>query len=71
MNKVNLAEEFSRFSDHWQPKIAGDALSTREPVVSRAGKVSDVTRPAQVKIRHYCRSVQSTDIECQWEKIQL
>ncbi len=28
MDKVNLAEKFSRFSDHWQPKIAGEALST-------------------------------------------
>ena len=24
MLKVNLAEKFSRFSDHWSPKIAGE-----------------------------------------------
>lgn len=24
MNKVNLAEAFSKFSDHWNPKVAGD-----------------------------------------------
>jgi mannose-6-phosphate isomerase-like protein (cupin superfamily) len=24
MNKVNLAEKFSRFSDQWNPKIAGE-----------------------------------------------
>ena len=24
MEKVNLAEKFSQFSDHWQPKIVGE-----------------------------------------------
>jgi mannose-6-phosphate isomerase-like protein (cupin superfamily) len=29
IKKVNLAEAFSRFSDHWSPKIVGDVNETQ------------------------------------------
>ena len=37
MDKVNLAEEFSRFSDHWQPKIAGEVNGQLVKLVKFSG----------------------------------
>jgi hypothetical protein len=29
MEKVNLREKFSLFSDHWKPRVAGDSTVSR------------------------------------------
>jgi mannose-6-phosphate isomerase-like protein (cupin superfamily) len=36
-NKVNLAEKFSRFSDHWSPKIVGELNGQHVKVVKFSG----------------------------------
>ena len=37
MNKVNLAEAFAQFSEHWSPKIAGDVGSFQIKLVKLGG----------------------------------
>ena len=37
MQKINLAEAFGRFSDHWSPKIVGDVNEAQVKVVKLAG----------------------------------
>jgi mannose-6-phosphate isomerase-like protein (cupin superfamily) len=37
MNKVNLAENFSRFSDHWKPKIVGELNGQHVKLVKFVG----------------------------------
>lgn len=36
--KVNLAEAFGRFSDHWNPRIGGEVNDTHIRLVKFAGK---------------------------------
>jgi mannose-6-phosphate isomerase-like protein (cupin superfamily) len=37
MNKVNLAEKFSSFSEHWSPKIAGELNGQQVKLVKFLG----------------------------------
>jgi mannose-6-phosphate isomerase-like protein (cupin superfamily) len=37
MNKVNLAEKFAAFSEHWRPKIVGDLNGQEVKVVKFQG----------------------------------
>ncbi len=37
LNKVNLAEKFSRFSDHWSPKIVGELNGQQVKLVKLLG----------------------------------
>ena len=37
MSKVNLAEKFAQFSDHWQPKLAGRVNETDVRLVKIKG----------------------------------
>ena len=37
MNKVNLSETFSRFSDHWKPKIVGELNGQHVKLVKFVG----------------------------------
>jgi mannose-6-phosphate isomerase-like protein (cupin superfamily) len=37
MDKVNLAEKFSRFSEHWSPKIAGELNGQQVKLVKFKG----------------------------------
>jgi mannose-6-phosphate isomerase-like protein (cupin superfamily) len=37
MKKINLAEAFGRFSDHWSPKIVGDVNDAQVKLVKLAG----------------------------------
>ncbi len=37
MNKVNLAQAFATFSDHWSPKIAGDVGDFQVKLVKLQG----------------------------------
>jgi mannose-6-phosphate isomerase-like protein (cupin superfamily) len=37
MNKVNLADKFARFDDHWRPKIVGDLNGQQVKLVKFAG----------------------------------
>jgi mannose-6-phosphate isomerase-like protein (cupin superfamily) len=38
IEKVNLAQAFSRFSDHWSPKIVGDLNDSQIKVVKVQGE---------------------------------
>lgn len=38
MEKVNLAEKFSRFSDHWSPKIVGEIQGMHVKLVKLKGE---------------------------------
>lgn len=38
MNKVNLAEKFASFSDHWKPKIAGELNDSYVKLVKVQGE---------------------------------
>jgi mannose-6-phosphate isomerase-like protein (cupin superfamily) len=38
MEKVNLAEKFSRFSDHWSPKIVGEVQGMHVKLVRLQGE---------------------------------
>ena len=38
MEKVNLAQAFARFSDHWSPKIAGDVNGMQVKLVKLSGE---------------------------------
>ena len=38
MNKMNLAEAFARFSDHWSPKIAGEVNDSYVKLVKLKGE---------------------------------
>ena len=38
MEKVNLAEKFSRFQEHWQPKIVGELNESYVKVVKLKGE---------------------------------
>ncbi|HKV30087.1 MAG TPA: cupin domain-containing protein [Candidatus Dormibacteraeota bacterium] len=38
MEKVNLAEKFSRFTEHWQPKIIGELNDSYVKVVKVKGE---------------------------------
>lgn len=38
MEKVNLAEKFSRFSDHWNPRIAGELNGQQVKLVKFQGE---------------------------------
>lgn len=38
IDKVNLAEKFSRFSDHWKPKVAGDINNFQVKLVKVKGE---------------------------------
>lgn len=38
IGKVNLAESFAGFSDHWSPRIAGDVNDMQVKLVKFAGK---------------------------------
>lgn len=38
MNKLNLAEAFARFSDHWSPKIVGDVNGFQVKLVKLRGE---------------------------------
>jgi mannose-6-phosphate isomerase-like protein (cupin superfamily) len=38
MNKVNLAEKFARFSDHWSPKVVGQLDGYEIKLVKVAGE---------------------------------
>lgn len=38
INKVNLAEAFGRFHDHWNPRVAGDINNFQVKLVKFAGK---------------------------------
>lgn len=38
IQKVNLAEKFSRFSDHWSPKIVGDLNDSHVKLVKVKGE---------------------------------
>ena len=38
MDKVNLAEKFSLFADHWSPKIVGELNDSYVKVVKRKGE---------------------------------
>ncbi|HEU4632721.1 MAG TPA: cupin domain-containing protein [Flavisolibacter sp.] len=38
MNKVNLSEKFSLFSDHWSPKIAGELNGQQVKLVKFEGE---------------------------------
>ena len=37
MNKINLAEKFSQFSEHWNPKIVGELNGQHVKLVKFAG----------------------------------
>jgi mannose-6-phosphate isomerase-like protein (cupin superfamily) len=37
-DKVNLAEAFARFDDHWNPRVAGDINNFQVKLVKFAGK---------------------------------
>jgi mannose-6-phosphate isomerase-like protein (cupin superfamily) len=37
-DKVNLAQAFARFSDHWSPKVAGDVNDMQVKVVKLKGE---------------------------------
>lgn len=37
MSKVNLSEKFAQFSDHWQPKLAGQVNNTDVRLVKIQG----------------------------------
>src|SRR5262245_13552497 len=38
MDKINLAETFARFSDHWSPKIVGDLNGQQVKLVKFQGE---------------------------------
>jgi len=38
MNKVNLAEQFARFSDHWSPKVVGELNGQQVKLVKVEGE---------------------------------
>lgn len=38
IQKINLAEAFATFSDHWSPKIAGDVNNAQVKLAKFAGK---------------------------------
>ena len=38
MNKVNLAEAFARFHDHWSPKVVGDLNGQQVKLVKFRGE---------------------------------
>ena len=38
MEKVNLAEKFARFVDHWSPKVVGDLNGQQVKLVKFAGE---------------------------------
>lgn len=38
MQKINLAEKFSQFSEHWQPKIAGELNDSYLKLVKLHGR---------------------------------
>lgn len=38
MEKVNLAETFARFEDHWSPKVVGDLNGQQVKLVKFAGE---------------------------------
>lgn len=38
VDKVNLAEAFGRFHDHWNPRVAGDINNFQVKLVKFAGK---------------------------------
>jgi mannose-6-phosphate isomerase-like protein (cupin superfamily) len=38
MEKVNIAEKFTLFSDHWQPKIAGELNDSQVKLVKIKGE---------------------------------
>ena len=38
VDKVNLAEAFGRFDDHWNPRVAGDINNFQVKLVKFAGK---------------------------------
>jgi len=38
VDKVNLADAFATFSDHWNPRVAGDINSFQVKLVKFAGK---------------------------------
>lgn len=38
MDKVNLAEKFAQFNDHWSPKVAGDINSFQVKLVKLLGE---------------------------------
>ena len=35
MDKVNLAEKFARFAEHWQPKVVGELNGQQVKLVVR------------------------------------
>ncbi|HEX8644970.1 MAG TPA: cupin domain-containing protein [Allosphingosinicella sp.] len=37
MDKINLADAFGRFSDHWSPKVVGDVNDAQVKLVKLAG----------------------------------
>ena len=49
MNKVNLAEKFSRFADYWNPRIVGE-LNGRQVKLAKfkgGGPIGPGNRPAR------------------------
>ena len=38
MDKVNLAEKFARFSDHWSPKVVGEVNEMQVKLVKLKGE---------------------------------